>query len=59
MFSEEIMEKIIMDDRMRSVPFEYQSTVLNVVQSALMKRFLAEKPNAKRDEILNEICRRD
>ena len=59
MFSDELLEKIFVDDRLRNVPLEYQSTVLNTIQDAIEKRFYTENPHMSREEILNDVCNRD
>lgn len=59
MFSDRLLESIFIDERLRSVPLEYQSTVLNTVQDAMEKRFYTESPDLSREEILNDICNRD
>lgn len=58
MFSDELLGKIFIDERLRSVPLEYQSTVINAVQDAIEER-ISENPDMSREEILNDICNRD
>lgn len=58
MFSDELLEKIFIDERLRNVPLEYQSTVLNTVQDAIEERIL-ENPDMSREEILNDIRNRE
>lgn len=58
MFSDELLEKIFIDERLRNVPLEYQSTVLNTVQDAIEER-ISENPDMSREEILNDIRNRD
>lgn len=58
MFSDELTERIYMDERLNNIPFDYKSSVLRVVQDAIERRIL-EKPNMSREEILNDICNRD
>lgn len=58
MFSDQLLESIFIDERLRNVPLEYQSTVLNTVQDAIEKRFYLENPDMSREEILNDICNR-
>lgn len=58
MFSDELLEKIFVDERLRNVPLEYQSTVLNTVQDAIESR-VSENPEMSREEILNDIRNRD
>ena len=59
MFSDELLGKIFVDERLRNVPLEYQTTTLNVVQDVIEKRFCTENPYMSREEILNDICNRD
>lgn len=58
MFSDELLGKIFVDERLRNVPLEYQSTVLNTVQEAIEER-ISENPDMSREEILNDIRNRD
>ncbi|MCM1224427.1 MAG: hypothetical protein NC548_59260 [Lachnospiraceae bacterium] len=55
MFSEDLIGTMYADDRMRSVPIEYQSTVLRVVQEAIEKRYNDDKSQHHLDT-LKEIC---
>lgn len=59
MFSNALLEKIFADDRMRSVPLQYQSTVVHVVEEAMEKRFYTENPYMDKNKILDEICNRE
>ncbi len=58
MFSDELTERIYMDERLNNIPFEYKSSVLRVVQGAI-ERWVLENPDMSREEILNDICNRD
>lgn len=55
MFSSELQGEIITDERLRSVPLEYQSTIMRVVAEVIEKRFRVENPEMSREQILNEI----
>lgn len=58
MFSEELTERIYMDERLDSIPFEYKSSIIRAVQDAIESRVF-ENPDMSREEILNDICNRD
>lgn len=58
MFSDELIEKIYMDERLNNIPFDYKSSVLRAVQDAIESR-VSENPDMSREEILNDICNRD
>jgi len=58
MFSDELTERIYMDERLDNIPFDYKSSVLRAVQDAIESRVL-ENPDMSREEILNDICNRD
>lgn len=59
MFSDELLGQIFIDERLRSVPLEYQTTTLNAVQDAIEKRFYTENPYMSKEEILSDLCSRD
>ena len=58
MFSDELTERIYMDERLDNIPFDYKSSVLRAVQDAIESR-ISENPDMSREEILNDICNRD
>ena len=58
LFSDELTERIYMDERLDNIPFDYKSSVLRAVQDAIESRVL-ENPDMSREEILNDICNRD
>ncbi len=58
MFSDELTERIYMDERLNNIPFDYKSSVLRVVQDAI-ESWISENPDMSREEILNDICNRD
>lgn len=55
MFSEELLGEIYTDDRMRTVPIQYSSTVLNVVQESIEKSLYV---NGSKDysKLLRDVC---
>ena len=56
MFSEELLGEIYTDDRMRSVPLEYQSTVLRVVHDVLSSYLKEVGEYLSKEELLINIC---
>ena len=57
MFSDELTERIYMDERLNNIPFEYKSSIIHAVQDAIEGR-ISEIPDMSREEILNDICNR-
>lgn len=58
MFSDDLTERIYMDERLSNIPFEYKSSIIHAVQDAIESKIL-ENPDMGREEILSDICNRD
>ena len=56
MFSDELLERIFCDERMKDIPLCIQSTVVHVVEDALENRYYTENVYTTKEDILNDVC---
>lgn len=56
MFSDELLERIFCDERMKDIPLCIQSTVVHVVEDALENRYYTENVYMTKEDILNDVC---
>lgn len=56
MFSDELLERIFCDERMKDIPLCIQSTVVHVVEDALENRYYTENVYMTKEDILTLHC---
>lgn len=58
MFSEELLEQIFVNDRLRGIPLSYQSAVIHAVEDEVEKRYYTEHKYNTKEDVLKDICTR-